>query len=140
MFEPLDLSVKEIRLEMGLSQSQLADAVGISKRAIQSYEQGWRQPSEMAERMMLLLLIAYRNGAELAHRQCWNHKACPPDIRNECSAYLTRQGHLCWLLTGVMCDGKRRKSWDDKLQACFACSFMHGLLHPSKNDAERIDI
>ena len=34
------LDVKAIREEVGLSQSQLAARIGVSKRAIQSYEQG----------------------------------------------------------------------------------------------------
>ncbi len=53
----LKISVREIRSELGLSQSELAALVGIGTRAIQSYEQEWRQPSEMVERVVLLLLI-----------------------------------------------------------------------------------
>ncbi len=34
--------LKEVRLAKGLSQSKLAEASGVSLRAIQSYEQGWR--------------------------------------------------------------------------------------------------
>ncbi len=47
MLPLVNVGVREIRLEMGLSQSQLAALVGISSRAIQSYEQGWRQPSRL---------------------------------------------------------------------------------------------
>lgn len=35
-------NLKAIRTAAGLSQSQLAEASGVSLRAIQSYEQGWR--------------------------------------------------------------------------------------------------
>jgi hypothetical protein len=104
--------------------------VGIGKRAIQSYEQEWRQPSEMVERMLLLLLIAHRNGAELSRICCWEHKGCSPEVRERCITYVTRQGHLCWFLSGTMCEGKRQKSWGDKLEACLECSFMQGLLNP----------
>jgi len=132
----LNVSVREIRSEMGLSQSKLAGMVGIGSRAIQSYEQGWRQPSEMVERMLLLLLIAHRNGAQLSRIRCWEHKACSPGVREKCTAYVTRQGHLCWFLTGTMCEGQRQKSWSDKLGLCIECGFLQGLLNPVEAETE----
>jgi len=126
----LKMSVREIRSEMGLSQSELAGLVGIGSRAIQSYEQGWRKPSEMVERMLLLVLIAHRNGIELSRFRCWEQKECSPNVREKCIAYVTRQGHLCWFLTGTMCEGKRQKSWSDKLHLCLDCGFMQRLLRP----------
>lgn len=133
MFGSLNISVREIRAEMGLSQSELAGLVGIGIRAIQSYEQEWRQPSEMVERMLLLLLVAYRNGAEFSRTRCWEQKECSPNVRERCIAYLTRQGHLCWFLTGTMCERGRRKSWSNKLEMCIGCSFMQSLLCPPVN-------
>ena len=122
--------VREIRTELGLSQSELAALVGVSTRAIQSYEQGWRRPSEMVERMLLLLAIAYRNRDQLERARCWEAKKCLPEMRDLCIAYITRQGHLCWFLTGTMCHGKNRRCWDEKLRECLKCSFMQGLLTP----------
>ena len=89
---PSCISVKAIRSEMGLSQSELASMVGIGIRAIQSYEQDWRRPSEMVERMLLLLLIAHRNGAGMSRARCWEKKECSPAVRERCIAYVTRQG------------------------------------------------
>ncbi len=131
MLGALNFSVKEIRKELGLSQSELADLVGIGSRAIQSYEQEWRQPPEMVERMLLLLLIAHRNGAELPQLRCWEQKECLSNVRQKCIAYKTRQGHLCWFLTGTMCEGQRQNTLADKLQLCLDCSFMKDLLNPT---------
>ncbi len=130
MLPLVNVGVREIRLEMGLSQSQLAALVGISSRAIQSYEQGWRQPSRLVERMLLLLLMAHRHGAGLSRFRCWERKGCSPSVRENCIAYVTRQGHLCWFLTGTMCDGQRQESWGDKLRVCVDCRFMQDLLKP----------
>ncbi|MDO8588018.1 MAG: helix-turn-helix transcriptional regulator [Armatimonadota bacterium] len=127
---PSLLDVKTIRAELGLSQSALAALAGVSMRAIQSYEQGWRQPSEMVERQLLLLLVAHRNGDQLARARCWEAKECPPGVRDHCIAYLTRQGHLCWFLTGTMCQVGKLQRWDQKLQMCLACSFMQSMLEP----------
>jgi DNA-binding XRE family transcriptional regulator len=126
------MSVREIRAEMGLSQSELGGLVGISSRAIQSYEQEWRQPSELVQRMLLLLLVAHRNGARLSRSRCWEREDCPPGVRKKCIAYAARQGHLCWFLTGTMCRGQRQKSWSDKLRLCLDCRFMQELLRPVK--------
>jgi hypothetical protein len=117
---------------MGLSQSELAGLVGISSRAIQSYEQAWRQPSELVERMLLLLVVAHRNGARLSQCRCWEQTTCSPGVRKGCIAYVARQGHLCWFLTGTMCKGQRQESWSDKLRLCLDCGFMQALLRPVK--------
>ena len=135
MLGSLKKRVQEIRAEMGLSQSELAGLAGISTRAIQSYEQEWRQPSELVERMLLLLLMAHRHGARLSRFRCWEQKECSPNVREKCIAYVTRQGHLCWFLTGTMCEGQRQESWSDKLRLCLDCSFMQGLLRPVKAKA-----
>ena len=132
MLGSLKISVREIRAEMGLSQSELGGLVGISSRAIQSYEQAWRQPSELVERMLLLLLVAHRNGARLSQCRCWEETECPPGVRKRCIAYVARQGHLCWFLTGTMCKGQRQESWSDKLRLCLDCGFMQALLRPVK--------
>ena len=132
MLGPLKMNVREIRAEMGLSQSELAGLVGISSRAIQSYEQAWRQPSELVERMLLLLVVAHRNGARLSQCRCWEQTKCSPGVRKRCIAYVARQGHLCWFLTGTMCKGQRQESWSDKLRLCLDCGFMQALLRPVK--------
>ncbi len=133
--ESLKISVREIRAEMGLSQSELGGLAGISSRAIQSYEQEWRRPSELVERMLLLLLVAHRNGARLSRFRCWEREACPPGVRKRCIAHVARQGHLCWFLTGTMCKGQRQKSWSHKLRLCLDCRFMRGLLKPARAKA-----
>ena len=136
MLRSLKLSVPEIRAELGLSQSELAGLAGISIRAIQSYEQEWRRPSALVERILLLLLMAHRNGAGLPRSRCWERKQCPPGVRRTCIAHVTRQGHLCWLLTGTMCEGRRQASWNDKVRACLDCGFMQELLRPAMAGTE----
>ncbi len=130
------MNVKAMRVELNLSQSELAEMVGISKRAVQSYEQGWRKPPQMVERIMLLMLIASRNGGNLGAFCCWKHKECSPEVRGKCIAYVTQQGHLCWFLTGTMCGGQKMNNWAEKMEACRSCSFMKELLGASKKDVE----
>lgn len=120
--------VAAIREELGVSQAMLASMVGVSVRAIQSYEQGWRRPSELVERMLLLLIIVHRNGPFIGKLRCWEVKGCSPGVREKCAAYISRQGHLCWFLTGTLCEGHKMAGWANKLRGCSQCAFMHRLL------------
>ena len=122
------LDVRRVRDELGLSQSQFADLAGVSTRAIQSCEQGWRTPSSALERTILLLLLAYRNGRELGDLACWETRDCPADVRDGCLVFWCRQGHICWLLSGNKCDGRPMRTWKEKKTACGECSFMKRLI------------
>ncbi|MBS3895421.1 helix-turn-helix domain-containing protein [Silanimonas sp.] len=54
---PVTLAV-EARLRVGMSQAQFAEKLGVSKRTLQEWEQGRRQPSGAA--MALLKIAAAR--------------------------------------------------------------------------------
>ena len=53
------MTIKEMRTEAGLTQQALAERIGCSKRAIESWEGGKRQPPAY-----LLFLIEYYLRAE----------------------------------------------------------------------------
>lgn len=125
------LDPRRIRSELGLSQRQLADLLGLSPRAVQSWEQGWRTPSSSHERSLLLLLLAHRNGSEFGQLACWDFAPCPRERRQECIAHQCRQGHLCWFLTGTRCQGRRMRTWAEKKVVCGECEFMHRLVRGS---------
>lgn len=122
------LNLRRARKELGLSQAQLADMLGLSKRAVQSCEQGWRKPSAAVERNLLLLVLAHRLGTRFGEQICWKVKRCAPAVREQCTAYRSRQGHLCWFLTGTLCEGRRTGTWPSKRAACAQCDFMRRLL------------
>jgi DNA-binding transcriptional regulator YiaG len=48
---------RAVRYALGLTQRELADQIGVTVRAVQSWEQGWREPSGRAERVMEKMLI-----------------------------------------------------------------------------------
>ena len=43
---------RAVRDALGLTQQELADHIGVTVRAVQSWEQHWREPSGKAERAM----------------------------------------------------------------------------------------
>lgn len=120
-----------IRNELGLTQQAFSRLLGVSIRAVHSYEQRWREPSSNVERMALLLLIAHRRGASLSRNSCWKETDCPQDRREQCMAYRSRQGHMCWFLTGTLCAGTPTRTWAEKRKLCSQCEIMHRLLQPA---------
>ena len=46
------MNTREVRDQLGLTQRELAEQVGVSVRAVQSWEQGWRYPSKPAEKIL----------------------------------------------------------------------------------------
>ncbi|MGI5817074.1 MAG: helix-turn-helix domain-containing protein [Armatimonadota bacterium] len=124
------IDVAAIREELGLTQSELADLLGVSPRMIQSCEQAWRQPSAALEKTLLLHLIISRRGAALAETSCWEHVGCSEEARRECPVYRSRQGHLCWMLSGNMCCARRARveDWEAKKRLCSGCAFFETLM------------
>ncbi len=55
-------------------------------------------------------LLAGRHGADFGMNVCWNALDCSDDEREGCLVYQSRQGHLCWLLSGNVCQGKRLRA------------------------------
>ena len=68
--------LKRVRKALGKSQSELAALLGISTRAVQSYEQGWRRLPPYVQRLtgLLLFLKRRKDGPNLS--PCWEILEC----------------------------------------------------------------
>lgn len=102
--------------------------LGVSPRTVQSCEQGWRKPSPALERAVLLLRISHQQGRKLAKMACWHAAECTAGQRGSCFVYRSRQGHLCWLLSGNSCQGRSVRTWADKKALCGSCDFFQELV------------
>jgi len=121
------VDLKALRQTVGLGQSELADMLGVSVRAVQSCEQGWRNPGPAVEKAALLLLMVHHHGPKTGTHTCWETVQCPEQERRSCLVYRSRQGHLCWLLTGHICKGVRLHTWAGKKKLCSECDFFQEL-------------
>jgi DNA-binding XRE family transcriptional regulator len=121
-----------IRRYLEKTQSQLAQLLGVSPKAIQSFEQGWRNIPVHTERQVLLL-VALKNGA-VAQKNgpCWAIRKCPVEIKENCPAWEFEAGHLCWFISGTICQGKVRESWQKKMKLCRQCNVFRAMLPPFK--------
>lgn len=128
--------VRRIRRSFGITQTQLAAAMGTSAKAIQSYEQGWRNVPTRAL-IQLLVLLAIHRRRQIDPAPCWEIKKCPQTARATCPSYTIGDGQFCWFV----CAGARRCSPDtkvaedaDDLLPCMGCEVIRRLLH-SENPA-----
>ncbi len=110
-----------LALRQGLQKTQreMSQLLGISVRAVQSFEQGWRKVPTHVERQMLFL-SAVKKGLENM-RPCWEIRGCSPQARQACPAWELRVGQLCWFISGTLCQGKAQRSWARKIRICRKC-------------------
>jgi len=110
----------EIRQHLGKTQSQMAQILGVSPKAIQSFEQGWRNIPVHVERQVLFIL-ALKKHASKKSKPCWLARDCPAEKRQNCPAWQFDAGSLCWFINGTICEGTAQKSWQKKMKICQEC-------------------
>ncbi|MFO7936798.1 MAG: helix-turn-helix domain-containing protein [Kiritimatiellia bacterium] len=117
-------TVRNIRKKVGMTQSALSKALGISIRAVQSYEQGWRKVPTHIMVQMLVLAAAYHS--KTARKPCWEIMKCHPEWLKKCPCYKT-DGKLCWLVTGGQ--SAPRKGEDTDIEVCLKCPVVQEILN-----------
>ena len=120
--------LRKVREALGKSQSQMAWLLGVSTRAVQSYEQGWRPPSHLVQRFAVLLLYLSRREGAPKLAPCWEARKCSPELRAKCPAYELGAGDLCWLIPGPRCKDNGDGRWERKIDDCEDCAVMQAWL------------
>jgi DNA-binding XRE family transcriptional regulator len=115
------------RQYLGKTQSQLAQLLGVSVKAIQSFEQGWRNIPIHIERQVLFLLALTKSPHKKV-RPCWVIRRCPAKIRQNCPAWKFQARRLCWFINGTICGGKVQESWQKKMTICRQCKVFRAML------------
>lgn len=115
-------TIKNIRKKVGMTQSALSKALGVSIRAIQSYEQGWRDVPTHIMVQLLVLAAAYYPKSD--RKACWEIMGCTQDSMEKCPCCRT-DGKLCWLVTGrqsAPCNNA------NDISACLKCPVVQEIL------------
>ncbi len=118
-------TIKQIRKKVGMTQSSVAQALGVSIRAIQSYEQGWREVPTHIMVQMLVLAAAHRTGKK-ERQSCWDIIGCAPERQAKCPCRRT-DGCLCWLVSGRLCSDPENSGCND-MQRCMECQVIKKIL------------
>jgi DNA-binding XRE family transcriptional regulator len=116
-----------IRHYLGKTQRQLAQLLGTSLKAVQSFEQGWRNIPPHTERRVLFLLSLKKTPREKV-RPCWVIRKCPIETRENCPAWEFKVGRLCWFINGTICQGEAQESWHKKMEICRSCKVFQTML------------
>jgi len=114
----------QIRHHLGKTQTELADLLCVSPKAIQSFEQGWRRIPASAERQLLMLLSLEKRPDENS-KPCWETVNCPPKWRDKCIVWEHKAGRNCWFFSGTYCQGLRQQRWEKKMELCRQCEVFH---------------
>lgn len=96
-----------MRKALGASQRELAAMLGVSEKAVESYEQGWRRIPGNIERILYFLALRLAERGTPAMPPCWELTACPDGRRTDCLAWKSGEGRYCWFLTGKLCAEKK---------------------------------
>ena len=118
---------KGIRKSLGKTQKQMAQLLGVSLKAVHSYEQGWRKVPAAVERQMYFLL-SRKISATNNPKPCWKIRKCDAETKSQCPAWEFRTGDLCWFINGTVCDGQAHKDWREKMKVCRSCEVFQSQL------------
>jgi len=114
---------KKWRKKLNKTQKEIAQLLGVSTKAVHSYEQGWRNISAHVERQMFFLLSRVE-GNQKSRKLCWDIKKCPTKIKEQCPAWEFQSGDLCWFIGGTICNGTVHKNWEKKIKLCRSCEVL----------------
>lgn len=114
---------KKFRKKLEKTQRQMAQLLGVSIKAVHSYEQGWRSVPVHVERQVYFLLsrVTTTNHGKML---CWDIKSCPTEKKKQCPAWEFQAGDLCWFINGTICDGNAHRTWKEKMKFCRSCEVM----------------
>ena len=117
----------QILHHLGKTQAQIAQLLGVSPKAIQSFEQGWRNIPTHVERHLLLLLFL-RMPTDKRDVLCWSMRKCHAKTRHNCPAWEFRVGQLCWFINGTICQGETQQNWQEKMTLCRQCEVFRAIM------------
>ena len=117
---------KKFRKKLEKTQRQMAQLLGVSIKAVHSYEQGWRLVPVHVERQIYFLLSRLKKNIS-DRMPCWDIKACPTEKKEMCPAWEFQAGDLCWFISGTICEGNVYKTWKEKMKLCRSCEVMKSI-------------
>ena len=116
-----------LRKKLNKTQVQMAQLLGVSLKAVHSYEQGWRSIPTHIERQVFFLAFK-KIGATEKKKQCWVVNKCLKKRKEQCPAWEFKTGELCWFINGTVCEGTVRQNWKKKMKICRSCEVFSYLL------------
>lgn len=127
-------TVRRVRKMLGRTQAELGAALGISTKAVQSYEQGWRRVPVHVLIQLLVLVDLNERSAQAEYAPCWQLRNCDPKLRETCAAFTMSVGRLCWSVGSRACPAKPGDGDSDAFP-CMSCPVVRRLLRRPEGGA-----
>lgn len=124
------IQFKRFRKQLNKTQKEIANLLGISIKAVHSYEQGWRSIPPSVERQ-LLFLVSNTPANRKKQKNCWTQKNCAKEVKYRCPAWEFQTGRLCWFINGTICSGQTQGNWQNKMEICRTCVVFNNLFDPA---------
>jgi DNA-binding XRE family transcriptional regulator len=121
-----------IRKKLGRTQLEMSELINVSKKTIESYEQGLRQIPDNMSRIIYYVLFKLHMNKLNEKELCWNKNNCPMQIRKKCIAWMAKDGFFCWFLNMKTCLLKRLSN-EENIESCFECDFFKDNLNKILN-------
>ena len=120
------VAFRAFRKQLQKTQKQMSQLLGVSLKAVHSYEQGWRSIPHAVERQVYFLIsrLPVNRGK---HKDCWIVNKCPAHLKQHCPAWEFKSGQLCWFINGTICNGETQPSWQRKMSVCRTCGVFIGM-------------
>ncbi len=119
-----------IRHTLRKTQVQLSKILCVSEKAIQSFEQGWREiPTYIEREMMLLNVLVKTSERDRTPKACWEEMDCPEEWRRKCIVWEMKIRHFCWFINGTYCHGEYKKNWEEKIKTCRECKVYQSMIY-----------
>lgn len=112
----------KVRKTLNKTQKEMAALLGVSKKTVESYEQGLRNIPDNVRRLLYFLLFKLKMKKLDNATLCWDEKKCPEHARENCVAWLAKEGFFCWFITGKVCEAQRLLG-EKAVPSCFQCDF-----------------
>jgi hypothetical protein len=123
---------------LGKTQLEMAQLMGTSVKAIQSFEQGWRNITPHIERQVYFLLYCKVILEKKIPVNCWEVKQCPEHKKQKCPAWEFRCGQLCWFINGTICNGEAQENWQKKMKRCHQCEVLQNIFPPDLETSSEV--
>jgi hypothetical protein len=102
----------------------MADLLGVSKRAVQSYEQHRRHAPPPVRKLAALMLYQHWQKDHARPAPCWEQHECSHETRESCFTYQARADGLCWMMTGSIGANPACKTRPNPQRDCLTCPVM----------------
>lgn len=121
-------ALKRLRALMGWTQLEASHFLGVSKKAVESYEQGWRDVPDHIWKS-LLTLAAVEHHYPHGYRRCWEIMHCAPAQRRTCFGARSMGGRFCWMTSATNCHQNHPER--QNVRTCLCCPVVRQFTQPA---------